>query len=264
MDKSNDSIPLAMKKGSQDIITKTQLDAAKKLMKGPKLSSGFSLVKRAIVALDLVQKCSYQKYDAAIVNQARKNFITNIVTALEIFFKDTVLENKGHWPSDGFEKLLKEKITLLEALNFRKGSKLEAEHLILYALPFTNPDAIQNLFSTLIGRDFWNELDKHRLLEDDDDPSKTLITINDLCRNWKAKLYILYDNRNKIVHEDIANPIRKQYPNEVMELVLSLSQAMPSYFGALFGNQKVKMIYKKFSSHDEKNSTWAVKHKVKE
>jgi hypothetical protein len=163
--------------------------------------------------------------DTELKQVARKNFLVNIVTCFEIYFKELLIEHSGKWPKQRCDELLaREKISLSEALTFRQGSKLTPEHLIVFAIPLQNPNAINKVFSTLLGVDFFEAVDKYRVNDQEEN-----FSLNSYLGEWRADFYKLYEIRNAIVHDGFPNKVSLKDTMRIDEISQFLSLFISFY-----------------------------------
>jgi len=221
----------------QQITSKKQLDAvAKQLKKQPKFNATWNFLSHFFDTNDLFIKSSNLPEFRNNKQLIYRNYLTNCVTAIEIYFKHIIIENSGYWQKDGVDKLFKDrKISLIEALNFRKGAQLKAEHLIVYSLSLKGIDAIQVVMSALVGKDFFEELEAFQISVKDDKKNKTTIkTIKDINKRWRADLVKLYELRNKYVHDDFTQKLSDEYIKSISPLMLLFAEVLTRYLGANF------------------------------
>jgi len=150
---------------------------------------------RALRLLDLAEKSKVHK-DLKV--EARKNFIINCVTALEVFLKDMLvglLEN-ADFPT--LNELLNEKITLWEAYRLFYRNKVSAGELLAIKYSFQNLEQINLLFSKLIGKKFLTEIGN---FEVKDDSGRIKFVLNIKYPDWKEKLAELFELRHNFVHQ---------------------------------------------------------------
>lgn len=215
---------------------KHQLDLFTKRFSKQKREPFKNIEQRIKLAVTLMESVTQQKFansqsTRTVKNAARKNFVINIVTAFEIYFNEIIVANIGKWSQSGIDEILgKEKITLLEALEFRKGTRIHAEHLIVFHNRLQNPDSINKLFTTLIGQDFFKALDDHTILLTDFDRDESYDeSLETLVSNWKQKFYELYTLRNRIAHEDVATDLKKDFINEIGRLAYAIAYIVMDY-----------------------------------
>lgn len=148
--------------------------------------------------------------DVALKHQARKNLIVNVVSGLENFFRDLVIQYEGHWSHEGLNSLLKEKITLGEAYDLFKDTAISKEILVAKSSSFQNIESINYVYTTLTGvKDFYSTLEHFAEIVERAKSCKDffLITIK-ATPGWRVDLHKLFQLRHKIVHE----------PNELLQL----------------------------------------------
>lgn len=170
--------------------------------------------------------------EESVRTAATNNFITNLVTALEIYFRDIIIENAGRWSQPGIEELLRDKITLSEALSLAKIPDLQAEHLITLTSAFQNAHAIQRILSQLIGvKDFFKELDDFTMNYSDvvTDGADIPISLRSTFGEWRKTLYELYEIRNRIVHEDNVSFLTSDDVSSYEQMALFVSMFIEQY-----------------------------------
>ena len=162
----------------------------------------YEKTRRAWILLDLVEKSEVSK-DLKL--EARKNFIINCTTALEVFLKDMLigivdilLEKKCH--PDKIDSLFKEKITLGEAYQLLSERKISAGLLIASKYSFHNLEVIDRIFSVIINGNFLESLGK---FEVKDSKGKTKFVLDKRYHNgnWRNKLAEFLYLRHKFVHQ---------------------------------------------------------------
>lgn len=153
--------------------------------------------------------------DSGIRNEARKNYIVNIVTALELFCVESIIQRKGKWNNEGATLLLndKEKVSLIELIEIIKIGKVLKEDLIIKYYSFQNAQIVNKVFSNLIGeikgsdkqpQFFINLISMN--INDSDFGGKT---IDKKMPDWYENFNRLFETRHKIIHEDLSTPIKK-------------------------------------------------------
>ncbi len=155
--------------------------------------------------------------NSMIRNEARKNFIVNLVTSMEVFLKQVIVECKGVWNKEGFATLLNETITLNEAYDLFKASKIEREHLIGHYYGFQNIGAIDKVFSALTNTKFLNTIGAYKILPNQKDDFR----LNDIEKDWRKIIESLFQLRHKIIHEDDNTPIPAAVPKYYSSLMMS-------------------------------------------
>jgi hypothetical protein len=156
------------------------------------------LFERIMVATSALELTERQE-DSSVMLRGKKNYIINVVTALEIYLKDMIEEFSGSWNNAGFDKLLKEKITLNEAYDWFKDTSATKEKIVARFASFQNISTINNTFSCLFGvNDFLSDLDAFTRNQGGQLQLFSLKSYPD----WKKQLRDMLVLRNKIVHED--------------------------------------------------------------
>lgn len=207
----------------------------KKAKKISTLPSRYHFLLRIADAHDLLISVDTAKTPSVVRLGARKNFLTNAVTALEIFFRDVLIENSGRWSETGFDELLKEKITLSEALQFAQIPQIRPEHIVSSTLSFKNPDSINNIFSKLIGKDFFAAIDKFEFVPDGYEEEEVgrpenVVSLKHLGFDWNKSFYDLYSLRNRVVHEDSVKKLSASKVQHFEVLVVYMSWVIQFYF----------------------------------
>ncbi len=192
-------------------------DALKKIEKernffkqrGPEaITTFYKKVAESVGLVYLVEKKSKTK---TIKINARKNYVINLVTAAEVYFKD-LLKNipdiKIIKNNDGLEKLLEEKITIWEAyqlLRTRKSRKpIRISELIGIDRLFENLTTIDSFFSKLLKCNFLEEVEnhQHRLNKVEKNFfSVTKLHLKVNLPDWKNQVGTLFEKRHEYVHQ---------------------------------------------------------------
>src|SRR5690348_15466578 len=84
-------------------------------------------------------------------NVARANALTNLVSAIEVYFRDLIVENNSIWIASGFPDLLKEKLSLNDAYDCFKGTSVTKGALVARHYSFQSVDSISYVFDRLTG-----------------------------------------------------------------------------------------------------------------
>jgi hypothetical protein len=194
------------------------------------LSQGGTMhLNRVFLAEDLLDRImdSKVKFDLkAIQNQAKANFVVNLITMLEVFLKDTIREFHGKWLNEGVSKLLTDKITLNDAFLLARKTRIKKEELVALKASFQNIAAIESTFSTLTGKPFLDNLGFHfRKVEGRE--------LRNYDRNWKQVLQESFELRHKIIHEGYLVPISKEQINLYFVLYMHLPFDIEYYLQSL-------------------------------
>lgn len=145
-----------------------------------------------------------------VLVEARKNFVINCVTALEVFFKDNVKVlpevNSGIKKGKGLKDLLESKThtNLWEAYNIFKEHELRLGEIVICVYSFQNIYQINYVMSKLLNiGSYMDEVSNYECKLDSYD--KKIFGIQKLCLkndypDWKQKLDILFSLRHDYVH----------------------------------------------------------------
>lgn len=146
-----------------------------------------------LLRLAEVHGVSRQKYEA------RKAFVVTLVSALEVFIKEIIIENHGKWNKEGFSKLLTEKVTLDQAYNIFKVYGVKREVIIAKTHSFQNLENISHVFNCLTGKkNFLDDLEEYKW----DLGEGGYLQLIKISPNWRKDLANLFALRHKIVHEN--------------------------------------------------------------
>jgi hypothetical protein len=146
-----------------------------------------------LLRLAEVHGVSRQKFEA------RKVFIVSLVSALEVFLKELIIERHGKWDKEGFSKLLTEKVTLDQAYNIFKVYGVKREVIVAKTQSFQNLENISHVFNCLTSKKhFLNDLEEYKWELD----NGIFFQLKKMSPNWRKDLSDLFDLRHKIVHEN--------------------------------------------------------------
>ena len=168
------------------------------------------------LAIQVQQEIEESSKDDKIKSQARKNLVINFVTALEVYFRDIIIEFAGKWDADGFTFLLKEKISLNEAFDLFSNAKVSKEMIIAKFSSFQNLESINFVYGNLLAtKDFVGDLDRFaREIEKPLFEGGSLFSLKDI-QEWRTLLSALLSSRHKFVHESNVDEILE--PNKIYE-----------------------------------------------
>jgi hypothetical protein len=165
------------------------------------------LVARTVIAME-TRSAAIQNTNVkpSVKNQAAKNQLVNMVSALEVYLKDVVMEKEDKWREEGLNNLLKEKITLHEAYDHFRNIALSKAAIISKFLSFNSIDSIDHVFSQLFTDKFLDQLEKFeheryakKKKENPDSIHMLFSIVND--SDWRKHLVNLFAIRNRVVHE---------------------------------------------------------------
>ncbi|TCK03948.1 HEPN domain-containing protein [Phorcysia thermohydrogeniphila] len=156
--------------------------------------------RRALLLLGTIEDSNVPK---ELKIEARKNFVINCVTALEVFLKDMIvilLYSNEEWFYEKVKKLQKLrdiKLNLLDACKMFNKRKVSLGELIVATYSFQNIAHIEEVFSALTGEKF---LDKVGKVKVEDEEGKSFV-LNEKCPDWRKKLEELLNLRHRFVHQ---------------------------------------------------------------
>lgn len=170
----------------------------------------------------------------AVKNQAKKNFIINMVSCLEVLLKEIIVENRGNWNRDGLDSLLKEKITLLDAFDLFKDYRPAKEDLLSISASFQNLQSIETVFDKLTKKNFLYEVGQYSYEFTDEQKrlfakSDTLVFNRDIP-GWKKLLMQIYEHRHTFVHE---STYKKEIDIDVSRIMLMVLQLGPAFWATV-------------------------------
>jgi hypothetical protein len=137
---------------------------------------------------------------------SRSNFVINLVTAIEVYLKQLIIERKDVWHTEGYAHLLSEKITLNDAINLFKGSDITKEVIVSHFYSFQSLESISATFDELVQNKFLKIVGETHVFDDD----LNLDMMDNLYPQWKKTLADVFETRHQIVHEGKCNLILTQ------------------------------------------------------
>ncbi|PKH50941.1 hypothetical protein CXF68_09705 [Tenacibaculum sp. Bg11-29] len=114
-----------------------------------------NFINKLNLSRDLNREIENNIKDNKLKVQSRENLIINSVTALEVFIKDSIKGDLYYFAPEKQKNLLKEKISLYEAYELFRKTKIETEDIIAGYYNFQNLDSISYVLGVLTGRDFF-------------------------------------------------------------------------------------------------------------
>ena len=163
--------------------------------------------------------------DRYVKIEARKNYIVNIVTALEVFIKDTIRNNS--FPIERQKELLKDKVTLWEAHELFKSNGIRTEAIIADYYSFQNLDVINRVLSTLYNNKILVEIDNTDLFTEAEHKDLSIKTGRP---NWKQELIDLFEIRHDSIHDiNFTKVIGKKKTNELGISALAFAMSLDMF-----------------------------------
>lgn len=168
------------------------------------------------VAEDLLEFVSKNCKEERRVWEARKNFLVNLVTSLEVFCKGLILQLSTKWDERGMSELLQEKITLNQAFELISESKkqeLVKEVFIINSYSFSNFESITLVFCKLTGKANLNKVLGKKIRHP----------------NWEQSLGELFKHRNEILHDGKDQIFNPKDINQFKKVVTDYVEALVAY-----------------------------------
>lgn len=179
---------------------------------------------------------------------ATNNFLVNVVTALELFFKETISAN-SFWVEDGYFKLLKDRISLSEAYDLFTKENISREYIIANYHSLQNFGNINYVMSALIGKDFYNEIETFIVYGDMGEVEPGTVFPEDfqnlLCLpmtypEWKTTISDVYVKRNKFVHDGIIFDLNFDQITHIKDVTILYTHVVSIYISE-FGQRVNKL-----------------------
>jgi len=190
------------KKRIQKLIQK--VEEARELMRKRHpfpMDTFFEKIGRAYRLLSLVEESNADKI---LKIEARKNFIINCVTAIEVFFKDTVvgLGKLGVFKRDNIDAIVERKFTFSEALQL-KDKKINLWEVLSILLSFQSLSEINKTMEALLGiNDFLKEIEQYEVkIEEPEEDEKIEFILKERYPEWRKYLQEIFVLRHRFVHQ---------------------------------------------------------------
>ena len=172
----------------------------------------------------------YQAWmEPKIYKIARANFIVNVISALEMYFKALITEYQNRWVDEGIKEMLQEKISLHDAFILCKNTGVEKADLIAIHSSFQNLSSIESIFRKLTGKKMFLDAIGFKMLV----INKKGKSIPDNRKNFKKILNRTFELRHKIIHEGYIYPIDTSQIDNLVEVLLYLPSVIETYFDSL-------------------------------
>ncbi len=134
-------------------MAKLDLDFLTALVKKKDISSSNNFLERLRLIQDVHSKMISLETEDRIANEVRRGCVVSIVTALEVFYKDIIIQRRGYWDKEGIDFLMKESISLKDAFRIARIDGITEEHVIAMSHNFQNFSIVVLVFSKLLGSD---------------------------------------------------------------------------------------------------------------
>ena len=185
-----------------------------------------------VEGLNASSKLDDSEYEPMIRIHVINNFLANIVTSLEIYFK-TLIQQYDNWDEEGYKKLFKEKITLSEAFELFNRHKVTRQFLIAEHYSFQNFAILDNVLSCLTGDS--NILNKIETFETDlfkinGHRIKKRSSLNKLYPEWRKTTTKLFDLRHEYIHEGKTTISTQSEAEDYHDTINTFQNATDDYF----------------------------------
>lgn len=173
--------------------------------------------------VELVSFINNKSTDKKIKNSANKNYIVNLVTASEIYFKDVLrliptFERVKKDNFSGVEELLREKTVTLDFAYelFRRNMRIKIGDILAAGYIFENLETVNNVFSRILRlkkddkSSFLSKVGEYKpnykewKTFQDFFETKNFCLNNDV-QNWRQTLTDLFEKRHEYVHDICLN-----------------------------------------------------------
>ena len=143
-----------------------------------------------------------------LIQQARKQLVISLVSALEVYFKDSLMTayDSGSFNDSYLVKRLQKRFLLKDIQDIIKN-KITIGEVLASIFTFSNLKAVNKIFSSLIGKNFFKELNEYQFeLKSQADEESDIPTINKTTMlNEDRRVYFnlkeLYSIRPFITHD---------------------------------------------------------------
>jgi len=171
-----------------------KIEERRKLIRKRELYPYDTFLEKTYRALSLLIAIEESKTNREIKLEARKNFIINCITALEVFLKDMVkgLIDLEAISQKGIDEFLKEKITLKEAWEIFSESEVSLGEIISITCSFQNLTQINSIFSKLLDQDFLEEISHFKVKREDEDIE---FTLKENYPDWEIRIVEIFELR---------------------------------------------------------------------
>lgn len=186
---------------------------------------------------NLLDKIHQKIYNKNLIQEARGQFIVSIVTALEVFLRDSLILLISEYKLD-YTKLAKKKADTynLEKIEFIIKNNITIAELIVDYCNFQNLKGINECFSLLLGFDLFKEFKDYKWIYDKKDP-KGYVQMT----NFYPKIDRLLRLRHSITHDLNFNRKINKRDLDDMEIELVNFANILTFFLDDLVNKKLKI-----------------------
>jgi len=218
---------------------KNYLDILLERRKNRKTRSKFpieSFIDKWSNSSNLSEKIHKKIHDRNLIQEARNQFIMSIITALEVFLRDSLLFLIDEYKLD-YTKLAKKKADTysLEKIEFITKNKITIGELIVDYCNFQNLGGINECFSLLFGFNLFEEVKQYKWVYDEKDPQGFMQVSNFYLIDRLLKL------RHNITHDlDFKRKINKRDLDEMENELVTFANILSFFFEDLI-EKKLKI-----------------------
>lgn len=175
-----------------------------------KESSSYNrFIDRVNVISDLYTKVNKPDFGNELIDEVRAGCVVSLVTALEVYYKDFIIQKRGEWDKEGIDFLMKETVTLKDAFRLARIEGITEEHVIAMSHNFQNFSVVVLVFSKLLGEDIIKGL--HALVKDN--PNNLFSNMPKVVTTMELLLTV----RHEIIHEGRIEVDEKDF-NQFLEV----------------------------------------------
>lgn len=150
-------------------------------------------------ALELIDAINKNIKSNKLIQEARRNYVINIVTGFEVFLKDTFVETINNHPELDTKQLVKKKVKKfsLDEVELIIKKNISKGEIIAEYINFQNLSDIETSYSLLFNFNFFEEFKKYKWYYDEEDPNGFMQINDDFYPNIKEIIQL----RHNFVHD---------------------------------------------------------------
>jgi len=176
-----------------------------------------------------------KQFDEELIKIAKHNFVVNLVTTLEIYFKQRIL-SKTDWEETAYDQFHLEQITINQAFTaFKSDGNISREILIAQSQSFQNFESIDQIFSALTNKKFFKEIGEVKINTLFAFPA---VTFDENFPSWKDQVRLIFETRHKFIHEVEMSELTEEKLEQYFNITLVLISAVELYL-----DQKSKILF---------------------
>jgi hypothetical protein len=164
-------------------------------------------------------------------NHLRKLVLVHLVSIIEVFLKEVIIDYSEMWSKKGVEELLNDKenkFTLSESYDLfgKSDRQITPAHLISHFASFQNIASIDKVFSPLTGTKFFNAIIKFNIVLHEFSPE---LSFAELKIDLTKALSEIYELRHKIVHECEPGELSKERIIQYQKVIYIFATTLIDY-----------------------------------